>query len=173
MSFGQRDNPRTDRRSGRFEISSAAKSLDYERLYGRQAIFNAVIELVDQQALTRIGPSSFDGRPCALGNIPAKLDFALGPRPLGDIVQIKGRPQLAFLDERDRNVADGLEGDENIDIVGNTRIRQRIVDDGIFSAVMIMVILTTMATPPTLKWSLSRRDRRRPSPPPDSREATC
>jgi Kef-type K+ transport system membrane component KefB len=34
---------------------------------------------------------------------------------------------------------------------------QPIVDDGIFSAVVIMVIVTTMATPPLLKWSLARR----------------
>jgi Kef-type K+ transport system membrane component KefB len=36
-----------------------------------------------------------------------------------------------------------------------------VVDAGIFSAVMIMVMLTTMATPPALKWSLGRRDRAR------------
>jgi len=34
---------------------------------------------------------------------------------------------------------------------------QPIVDHGIFSAVVIMVIVTTMATPPLLKWSLARR----------------
>jgi Kef-type K+ transport system membrane component KefB len=39
---------------------------------------------------------------------------------------------------------------------------QRIVDDGIFAAIVIMVIVTTMATPPALKWSLARRkDERR------------
>ena len=32
-----------------------------------------------------------------------------------------------------------------------------VVDKGIFSAVVIMVMLTTMATPPALKWSFSRR----------------
>jgi Kef-type K+ transport system membrane component KefB len=32
-----------------------------------------------------------------------------------------------------------------------------IVDQAIFSAVVIMVIVTTMATPPLLKWSLARR----------------
>jgi Kef-type K+ transport system membrane component KefB len=35
-----------------------------------------------------------------------------------------------------------------------------IVDEGIFSAVVIMVIVTTMATPPALKWSLTRGERR-------------
>src|SRR4051812_25650079 len=34
---------------------------------------------------------------------------------------------------------------------------QPIVDHGIFSAVVIMVIVTTMATPPLLKWSMARR----------------
>jgi Kef-type K+ transport system membrane component KefB len=33
---------------------------------------------------------------------------------------------------------------------------ERIVDQGVFSAVVIMVIVTTMATPPALKWSLGR-----------------
>jgi Kef-type K+ transport system membrane component KefB len=32
-----------------------------------------------------------------------------------------------------------------------------IIDQGIYSAVVIMVIVTTMATPPALKWSFSRR----------------
>jgi Kef-type K+ transport system membrane component KefB len=36
---------------------------------------------------------------------------------------------------------------------------ERIVDEAVYSAVVIMVIITTMATPPALKWSLSRRDR--------------
>jgi Kef-type K+ transport system membrane component KefB len=34
---------------------------------------------------------------------------------------------------------------------------QRVVDQDIFSAVVIMVIVTTMATPAALKWSLARR----------------
>jgi Kef-type K+ transport system membrane component KefB len=34
---------------------------------------------------------------------------------------------------------------------------QPIVDEGIFSAVVIMVIVTTMVTPPLLKWSRARR----------------
>jgi Kef-type K+ transport system membrane component KefB len=32
-----------------------------------------------------------------------------------------------------------------------------IVNQAIFSAVVIMVLVTTMATPPLLKWSLARR----------------
>lgn len=32
-----------------------------------------------------------------------------------------------------------------------------VIDQGVFSAVVIMVIVTTMITPPALKWSLSRR----------------
>jgi Kef-type K+ transport system membrane component KefB len=38
---------------------------------------------------------------------------------------------------------------------------ERIVDTGIFSAVVIMVIVTTMVTPPALKWSLGRDPARR------------
>ena len=41
---------------------------------------------------------------------------------------------------------------------------ERVVDEGIFSAVLIMVIVTTMATPPALKWSLGRRDRSEQAP---------
>jgi Kef-type K+ transport system membrane component KefB len=33
---------------------------------------------------------------------------------------------------------------------------QRVIDEGVFSAVVIMVIVTTMVTPPALKWSLAR-----------------
>jgi len=40
---------------------------------------------------------------------------------------------------------------------------ERIVDQGTFSAVVIMVIVTTMATPPALKWSLGRASARRTS----------
>jgi Kef-type K+ transport system membrane component KefB len=36
-----------------------------------------------------------------------------------------------------------------------------IIDEGIYSAVVIMVIVTTMATPPALKWSLARGARGR------------
>ena len=38
-----------------------------------------------------------------------------------------------------------------------------IVDSGIFSAVVIMVILTTIVTPPALKWSLARGSAKRTS----------
>jgi Kef-type K+ transport system membrane component KefB len=33
---------------------------------------------------------------------------------------------------------------------------ERIVDDGVFSAVVVMVIVTTVITPPALKWSFGR-----------------
>jgi Kef-type K+ transport system membrane component KefB len=36
---------------------------------------------------------------------------------------------------------------------------RRVVDDGVFSAVVIMVIVTTIVTPPALKWSLGRSAR--------------
>jgi Kef-type K+ transport system membrane component KefB len=39
-----------------------------------------------------------------------------------------------------------------------------IVDDALYSAVVIMVVITTMATPPALKWSLGRAKRRRVQP---------
>lgn len=45
--------------------------------------------------------------------------------------------------------------------MGLTLHGERIIDQNIFSAVVIMVIITTMATPPALKWSLSRSARRR------------
>ena len=34
---------------------------------------------------------------------------------------------------------------------------ERVIDPGVFSAVVIMVIATTLVTPPALKWSLGRR----------------
>jgi Kef-type K+ transport system membrane component KefB len=37
---------------------------------------------------------------------------------------------------------------------------ERIVDVGVYSAVVIMVIVTTMVTPPALAWSLARGERR-------------
>jgi Kef-type K+ transport system membrane component KefB len=40
--------------------------------------------------------------------------------------------------------------------LGLTVAGERVIDEGIFSAVVIMVIVTTMATPPALKWSLAR-----------------
>jgi Kef-type K+ transport system membrane component KefB len=43
--------------------------------------------------------------------------------------------------------------------LGLTLAGERIVDEGVFSAVVIMVIVTTMATPPLLRWSLTRHDR--------------
>ncbi len=40
--------------------------------------------------------------------------------------------------------------------LGLTLAGQRVVDEEIFSAAVIMVIVTTMVTPPALKWSLNR-----------------
>jgi Kef-type K+ transport system membrane component KefB len=37
-----------------------------------------------------------------------------------------------------------------------------VIDAGLYSAVVIMVMLTTLVTPPALKWSLARGDRRSP-----------
>lgn len=45
--------------------------------------------------------------------------------------------------------------------LGLTVHGEPIVDKAIYSAVVIMVIVTTMATPPALRWSLARGERRR------------
>ncbi|MDC0745294.1 cation:proton antiporter [Polyangium mundeleinium] len=47
-----------------------------------------------------------------------------------------------------------------------------VVSGAVFSALVAMVIVTTMVTPPALKWSLSRRASKPPEPPiPDARDA--
>jgi Kef-type K+ transport system membrane component KefB len=38
---------------------------------------------------------------------------------------------------------------------------ERVITPATYSAVVIMVIVTTLVTPPALKWSLSRKQRRR------------
>jgi Kef-type K+ transport system membrane component KefB len=45
--------------------------------------------------------------------------------------------------------------------LGLTVAGQRVIDERTFSAVVIMVIVTTMATPPALRWSLARRSGKR------------
>jgi Kef-type K+ transport system membrane component KefB len=37
---------------------------------------------------------------------------------------------------------------------------ERIIDQSTYSAVVVMVIVTTMVTPPLLKWSIGRQKRR-------------
>ena len=37
---------------------------------------------------------------------------------------------------------------------------ERIVDQSVFSAVVVMVIVTTLITPPALKWSLERHSKK-------------
>lgn len=79
---------------------------------------------------------------CALGVLGGNLDrlsIGLGMIPRGEVGLI-----FASL---------GL---------GLTVRGEAIVDQAIYSAVVIMVIVTTMATPPALRWSLARGDRRRP-----------
>ncbi len=76
---------------------------------------------------------------CSLGAIGEGLDrltIGLGMIPRGEV-------GLIFA-----NIGLGL-------AVGG----ERIVDEGIYSAVVIMVVVTTMATPPALKWSLNRKRR--------------
>ena len=74
---------------------------------------------------------------CAIGAVGRRLDslsIGIGMMPRGEV-------GLIFA-----NIGLGLS------LAG-----QPIIDQGIFSAVVIMVIVTTMATPPLLKWSLARR----------------
>jgi Kef-type K+ transport system membrane component KefB len=74
---------------------------------------------------------------CSLGAIGRQLDhlsIGIGMIPRGEV-------GLIFA-----NIGLGL-----------TIAGQPVLDEGIFSAVVIMVIVTTMATPPLLKWSLARR----------------
>jgi Kef-type K+ transport system membrane component KefB len=73
---------------------------------------------------------------CSLGAFGQKLDrlsIGIGMIPRGEV-------GLIFA-----NIGLGLQ------VAG-----QRVVDEGVFSAVVIMVIVTTMVTPPALKWSLAR-----------------
>jgi Kef-type K+ transport system membrane component KefB len=76
---------------------------------------------------------------CSLGALGRKLDtlsIGIGMVPRGEV-------GLIFA-----NIGLGL-----------TVAGQPVIDEGIFSAVVIMVIVTTMATPPALKWSLARARR--------------
>jgi Kef-type K+ transport system membrane component KefB len=76
---------------------------------------------------------------CSLGALGRKLDtlsIGIGMVPRGEV-------GLIFA-----NIGLGL-----------TVAGERVIDEGIFSAVVIMVIVTTMATPPALKWSLARARR--------------
>jgi Kef-type K+ transport system membrane component KefB len=78
---------------------------------------------------------------CSFGAIGGKLDrlsIGIGMIPRGEV-------GLIFA-----NIGLGL-----------TLAGERIVDQAVFSAVVIMVIVTTMATPPLLKWSLTRGEKRR------------
>jgi Kef-type K+ transport system membrane component KefB len=46
--------------------------------------------------------------------------------------------------------------------LGLTLHGEHIVDEAVYSAVVIMVIVTTLVTPPALQWSLNRRRDRAP-----------
>ncbi len=77
---------------------------------------------------------------CALGVLGGNLDrlsIGLGMVPRGEV-------GLIFA-----NIGLGL-----------TVRGEPLVDGAIYSAVVIMVVVTTMATPPALRWSLARGDRR-------------
>jgi len=74
---------------------------------------------------------------CSLGAVGGKLDrlsIGLGMIPRGEVGLIFANVGLTLM-------------------IGT----ERVVDQGIFSAVVIMVIVTTLVTPPALKWSLGRK----------------
>ena len=82
---------------------------------------------------------------CALGALGGKLDrlsVGLGMIPRGEVGLIFANIGLALT----------VQGEP-------------LVDAAIYSAVVIMVVVTTMATPPALRWSLARGDRRPPQRP--------
>jgi Kef-type K+ transport system membrane component KefB len=79
---------------------------------------------------------------CALGALGGKLDrlsIGLGMVPRGEVGLIFANIGLAL-----------------------TVRGEPLVDAAIYSAVVIMVVVTTMVTPPALRWSLARGDRRGP-----------
>lgn len=73
---------------------------------------------------------------CALGGLGASLDrlsIGIGMIPRGEVGLIFANLGLSL----------SVKG-------------ERIIDQGVYSAVVIMVMLTTLVTPPALKWSLGR-----------------
>ena len=106
---------------------------------------------VDLSAFSQSGILGFAGlltlaavigkQACALGALGGHLDrlsIGLGMIPRGEV-------GLIFA-----NLGLGL-----------TVRGEPIVDKAVYSAIVIMVIVTTMATPPALRWSLARGERRR------------
>jgi Kef-type K+ transport system membrane component KefB len=78
---------------------------------------------------------------CALGALGAKLDWlsiGVGMIPRGEVGLIFASIGLTLV----------VRG-------------ERIIDAAIYSAVVIMVMVTTLITPPALKWSLGREAGRR------------
>jgi len=76
---------------------------------------------------------------CALGGLGAPLDrlsIGIGMIPRGEVGLIFANLGLSL-----------------------TVRGERIIDQGVYSAVVIMVMLTTLVTPPALKWSLGRARR--------------
>ncbi|HYL30036.1 MAG TPA: cation:proton antiporter, partial [Gemmatimonadales bacterium] len=76
---------------------------------------------------------------CALGGLGAPLDrlsIGIGMIPRGEVGLIFANLGLSLV----------VKG-------------ERIIDQGVYSAVVLMVMLTTLVTPPALKWSLGRARR--------------
>ena len=79
---------------------------------------------------------------CALGVIGQPIDW----RSIGIGMMPRGEVGLIFA-----NIGLGL-----------TPGGQPVIDHAVYSAVVMMVIVTTMATPPLLKWSVRAREAPRP-----------
>lgn len=89
---------------------------------------------------------------CAFGVLGSRLDrlsVAIGMMPRGEVGLIFANIGLT------------------LEVAG-----QRVVDQSLFSAVVVMVIVTTLMTPPALKWSFERFARRQASLPDASPEAS-
>jgi Kef-type K+ transport system membrane component KefB len=132
---------------GRGVLLATALVFCFALAYGASAIglapivgaYAAGLILEDVHFRGSLSPRSSASRRAPLGAFGASLDrvsIGLGVIPRGEV-------GLIFA-----NIGLGL-----------TIAGQPVVDNGIFSAVVIIVILTTMATPPALKWSFARNQR--------------
>ena len=103
-----------------------------------------------------------------LMGIQVKLDVFLDPKIIAvalaiTVISIIGK-QLCGLGVRCKNasklvVGIGMisRGEVGLIFAGVGR-ELGVIDDSLFGAIVIMVILTTLVTPPLLKWSIARKD---------------
>lgn len=90
---------------------------------------------------------------CAYGVVEKGLNktaVGLGMIPRGEV-------GLIFANEGRKLVANGIP----------------VIDDGTFSAIVVMVMVTTMITPPLLKWSLNKSDNGESPPSPNTTDANA